>query len=52
MYRLIGIKDICSSDYRLAKSKTYRFMVGYTVSQNIYAVKLIEKEGVIVLERS
>ncbi len=46
---LIRIEDIDSADARLTAGETDRLMVGDAVAQDVDAVKLIEHEGVVIL---
>lgn len=50
MQVLIGVEDIGGTDLMLSSRKTDRFMMRYSVSEDIDAVKFIEHIGIVVLD--
>lgn len=49
MKSLVCVEDVGSIDFRPSKSETYRFVMSYTVSQDIDAIQFIKHECIVVL---
>ena len=49
MQVLISVEDIGGADLGLSSRKTDRFVVRYSISKDIDAVKFIEHIGIVVL---